>query len=158
LLLAVTLVATTWPSGRSAAQLAPDDATRATARQLGEQGIEAYWAEDYRAAEEKLDRAYLLLAVPTLGLWSARARARLGHLVEAAERYRDTARASEAIGNSTAQREAQRTAADELTTLSLRIPSLTIRLGDTGDVVRVPPRWGLHTFLRRASCSAPCPP
>ncbi|MDB4988296.1 MAG: hypothetical protein JWN04_3474 [Myxococcaceae bacterium] len=52
----------------------PDDATRATARQLGEQGIEAYWAEDYKATEEKLDKAYRFIvpkakrSEPQLGL------------------------------------------------------------------------------------------
>jgi hypothetical protein len=126
----VTVAGAAWPTVRCAAQLAPDDATRAAARQLGEQGIEAFRAEDYKAAEEKLDKAYLLLAVPTLGLWSARARERMGHLVEAAESYRDTARASNAIGDSAAQKEAQRSAAGELSALLPRIPSLTIQLGD----------------------------
>jgi hypothetical protein len=89
-LLGVTVAVAGLPTVRCAAESTPDDATRAAARQLGEQGIEAYRAEDYKAAEQTLDRAYQLFAVPTLGLWSARVRARLGHLVEAAERYRDT--------------------------------------------------------------------
>ncbi|MDB4990785.1 MAG: uncharacterized protein JWN04_5963 [Myxococcaceae bacterium] len=130
LLLAVTVACAGWPTVRCAAQSTPDDAARATARQLGEQGIEAYRAEDYRAAAEKLDKAYQLFEVPTLGLWSARARERLGHLVEAAERYRDTARASNTIGDSAAQKEAQRTAAQELKALLPRISSLTIQLGE----------------------------
>ncbi|MDB4990048.1 MAG: hypothetical protein JWN04_5226 [Myxococcaceae bacterium] len=130
LLLAVTVAGSGWPTTRCAAQSTPDDATRATARQLGEQGIEAYWAGDYVTADDKLDKAYRLFAVPTLGLWSARARARLGHLVEAAERYRDTARASDTIGNGAAQKQAQRTAAEELSALLPRIPSLTIQVGD----------------------------
>jgi hypothetical protein len=130
LLRAVIVLLAVWPAGRGAAQSTADDATRATARQLGEQGIEAYWAEDYATADDKLDKAYRLFAVPTLGLWSARAHVRLGHLVEAAERYRDAARAAGAVGDSAAQKEAQRTATQELSALLPRIPSLTIQLED----------------------------
>src|SRR5215467_3274187 len=77
---------------------AQDDASRAMARQLGEEGLEAYQASDYLLAERKLDRAYRLFATPTLGLWSARARIKAGHWVEAAERFRDAARASAEVG------------------------------------------------------------
>lgn len=113
---------------RAAAQAQADDATRAAARNLGEQGIQAYRANDFATADAKLDRAYRLFSTPTLALWGARARVKLGNLVEAAERYRDALRASDAIGDSAAQKDAQKNAAKELDALSPRIPSLTIQL------------------------------
>lgn len=112
----------------ASAQAGPDDATRATARQLGEQGIHAYEANDFVTAAAQLDRAYRLFHVPTLGLWSARAHQQLGHWVEAAERYRDTIRRSEPAADNPAQRSAQRDAAGELEALLPRIPSLTIQI------------------------------
>lgn len=111
-----------------AAQAPTDDATRAAARQLGEQGVEAFWAHDYAAANDSLDKAYRLFATPTLGLWSARARASVGQLVEAAERYRETMRISDVVGDSAAQKQAQQDAAKDLAELRPRIPTLTIQL------------------------------
>jgi hypothetical protein len=105
---------------------AQDDSTRAAARALGTQGIEAYWANDFDTANTKLDRAFRLYATATLGLWSARARAQLGQLVGAAERYREALRAT--LGESDAQQKAQDEARSELDALQPRIPSLTIRV------------------------------
>src|SRR5262245_32434465 len=71
---------------------ASDDAARAIARELGAEGIEAYQANQFTTADEKLERAYRLFAAPTLGLWSARALVKLGRWVEAAKRYREATR------------------------------------------------------------------
>jgi hypothetical protein len=114
-------------NARALAQSTGDDASRATARELGEQGIEAYWAKDFARADEKLDHAFRLFATPTLGLWSARAHAQLDRWVEAAERYREAVRTSEAVGDSAAQKQAQLDATKELNELLPRIPSLTIQ-------------------------------
>jgi hypothetical protein len=116
------------PGVRALAQSTGDDASRAAARQLGEQGIQAYWEKDFASADEKLDRAYRLFATPTLGLWSARAHAQTDHWVEAAERYREATRTSGAVGDSAAQKQAQLDATKELDELLPRIPSLTIQL------------------------------
>jgi len=115
-------------NARTLAQSTGDDASRAAARELGEQGIQAYWAKDFASADEKLDRAYRLFATPTLGLWSARAHAQLAHWVEAAERYREAVRTSGAVGDSAAQKQAQLDATEELNELLPRIPSVTIQL------------------------------
>jgi hypothetical protein len=109
------------------AQSEPDDSTRAAARSLGTQGIEAYWANDFDTANTKLDRAYRLYATATLGLWSARARAQLGQLVAGAERYRETLRANN-LGDAEAQQKALKEARTELDALLPRIPSLTIHV------------------------------
>jgi hypothetical protein len=107
----------------------PDDSTRAAARALGTQGIEAYWANDFRTASTKLDRAYRLYATSTLGLWSARARVQLGQLVAGAERYREALRAA-SLGDAEAQQKAQSEARAELDKLTPRIPTLTVHISN----------------------------
>ena len=107
----------------------PDDSTRAAARALGTQGIEAYWANDFQTANSKLDRAFRLYATSTLGLWSARARAQVGQLVAAAERYREALRAAP-LGDAEAQQKAQSEARAELDKLTPRIPTLTVHVGN----------------------------
>lgn len=126
--LALQLVAAV-ASARVYAQSEPDDATRAAARSLGTQGIEAYWANDFDTANTKLDRAYRLYATATLGLWSARARVQLGQLVAGAERYRETLRTN-SLGDAEAQQKALKEARSELDALLPRIPSLTIELSN----------------------------
>ena len=107
---------------------APDDTTLAAARQLGQQGVVLYEQGDYASAHDKLDRAYALVKMPTLGLWSARALVKLGRLVEALQRYREVTlvrlepSASELLRN--AQTEAQR----EYDALEARLPQLTVVL------------------------------
>src|SRR5262249_6885868 len=94
-----------------------------------EEGVEAFWAGDYEQAHTKLERAYQLFSVPTLALWSARARVRVGQWVEAAERYREVARPSSSVDAAT-QQSAQAEAKQELSELTPRIPSLTVQVHD----------------------------
>jgi hypothetical protein len=95
------------------------------------EGIQAYQANDIKAADQRLERAYRLFAAPTLGLWSARARVKLGRLVEGAERYRQVLQFSPPeVGQLEAQRAAQEDAAKELKELVPRIPMLTLQLAD----------------------------
>ena len=105
-----------------------DDATRASARQLGYAGVEAFQAKDYAAANEKLGRAFRVLQVPSLGLWSARALVKLGKFVEAQERYVKVRGLPVGGGDAEIQRKAQNDAASELSQLSLRVPSVVIQL------------------------------
>lgn len=105
-----------------------DDATRATARELGMAGVEAYQAGNYAAAREKLDKAYGALKVPSLGLWSARALAQLGQLIEASERYLEVTRLEVSSGDVAVQKRAQAEAATEREALLLRIPSIVVQL------------------------------
>jgi hypothetical protein len=122
--LAVTLSCSSWAHAQ---QPSTDDSTRAVARQLGVEGIDAYQANDLATAEQKLERAYRLFAAPTLGVFSARTRVKLGLWVEAAERYRQASRPAP-DGESPAQKAAQREAAEELEALLPRIPTLTVVL------------------------------
>jgi pentatricopeptide repeat protein len=89
---------------------------------LGYEGVEAFQANDFEAAEDKLRRAFAVVKVPTLGLWLARALAKNGRWVEAAEVYREVSRLEPTEGKVEAQREAQRAAAGELETLAGKIP------------------------------------
>ena len=119
------------------AQAGAEEATRAAARQLGEEGLQALFDGQIGSAEERLDRAYRLFATPTLGLWSARAYVRAGHLLEAAERYQETVHLAADVGNVAAQKSAQQEAARELEALHPRVPSLTIQLERAPQQLRI---------------------
>jgi hypothetical protein len=110
------------------AQPATDDAARVAARKLGYDGIEAYNAGDFALASERLEAAYATLAVPSLGLWSARALSKRGRLVEAAERYRIVSTLPVPDTNREVHEAALREAAEERAQLLPRIPLLTIEV------------------------------
>jgi hypothetical protein len=106
---------------------AQDEATRSAARAAGEAGVQAYQDGSYDDAEAKLHQAFVLLQVPTLGYWHARALAKTGKLVEAAERYEAVTKLEVKAGKAaTVQQQAQADAAKELAELRPRIPRLTL--------------------------------
>lgn len=105
-----------------------DEGTRAAARDLGYAGVESYQQGEYATAEQKLDKAYRVLKAPSLGLWSARARVKLGRLVEAAERYREVMRPSSTSGDQEVQKRAQVEAENELAALTPRLAGVTVVL------------------------------
>lgn len=105
-----------------------DEGTRAAARELGYAGVEAYEAGDYAVASGKLDKAFRVLKVPTLGLWSARALLKLGRLLDASERYREVGRLELRGGDVAVQKQAQADAARELELLIPRIPGIKLQI------------------------------
>jgi hypothetical protein len=115
-------------SAVSSTGYAQDDATRASARELGYSGIKDFEAENYPAASDKLEKAFRLLPVPSLGLWSARALAKRGLLVEASERYRQVTRLKPEGGDVAVQQAAQAEATAELNALTPRLPWITIEV------------------------------
>ncbi len=124
--------------GRPALAQAPDDSTLAAARQLGQQGVALYEQGDYAAASDKLERAYAVVKVPTLGLWSGRALEKLGRLVEAAQRYREVTLVVLRPDDPEVFRSAHTDAQKAYDALSSRIPQLTIKLqGASADDARV---------------------
>ncbi|MBN2195416.1 MAG: hypothetical protein JW751_21535 [Polyangiaceae bacterium] len=130
LALATVLFATVLRPSRLAAEPV-DDATRAAARAIGEEGLDAYDAGRFEEAVEKLESAHAAVPVPTLGLWLARALAKSGKLVEASERYGEVTRLQvEAGQDKDKQREAQADAHKERAALLPLIPDL-----------RIQPRW-----------------
>lgn len=105
-----------------------DAASRAAARDLGYAGVNAYQAGDYATASTKLEKAYAVLKAPSLGLWSARALAKNGKLVEAAERYVDVSRLQTSGGDVAVHEQAKKDAASEHAALVPRIPKLQVRV------------------------------
>jgi hypothetical protein len=122
--LGVLLALSAW----GAPALAADDASRAAARRMATAGVEAFQHDDYAVAADKLERAYKMLPVPSIGLWLARALAKQGRLVEASERYTEVGRLSVTSGDTAVQKSAQKDAATELDALSPRIPSVVVRV------------------------------
>jgi hypothetical protein len=98
------------------------------ARTLGYQGIEAYQAGNYLLADDRLGRAYQLLPVPSLGLWSARTLVKLNFLVAASRRYAEVLGSRLASGDAAVQQQARREAEQELAALRPQIPSVQVRL------------------------------
>ncbi|HVW29720.1 MAG TPA: hypothetical protein VHC69_30360 [Polyangiaceae bacterium] len=126
-------LALTLASARVGAQQV-DERTRSAARELAEQGATALQNGDTNGAIDKLERAYQIMHLPTVGLYSARALAKGGRLVDAAERYVDVTRWS---GPSDArQAQAQADAARERDELLPRIPNVTLVIegADPSDV------------------------
>jgi tetratricopeptide (TPR) repeat protein len=117
-----------------------DDVQRKAARSLANDGMVAYQAGDYKAAEENLSRAFASFPAPTLALWSARALEKLGKLVEAEDRYRAAERASVNAGEPETQRKAKVDARKGRAELLPRIPTLKVRVEGAplaGVIVRV---------------------
>lgn len=105
-----------------------DTVTRDAARSLGLAGVEAYQAGNFEAASDKLDKAYSIMNVPSLGLWSARALAKRNLLLEAASRYLEVTDLQLPQGDAAVQRQAQIDAHAELEQLRPQIPRLIIRV------------------------------
>jgi hypothetical protein len=107
-----------------------DPATRSAGRKLALDGIALFQAGHAAEASQKLEKAYELLQVPSIALWSARALEARGLLVEASERYRMASGLTGFKGDQQVQLQAKKDAAHELDQLLPRIPSLVI------DIVR----------------------
>lgn len=105
-----------------------DDSSRATARDLGTAGVDAFQRGDYEASVAKLEKAFKVLRVPSIGLWSARALEKSGKLVKASERYREVGLLEISSGQASIQRQAQADAASELAALTPRLPALVVQL------------------------------
>jgi hypothetical protein len=114
-----------------------DEGSLGAARQLGKEGMQAYKDGKYDEANDKLGRAYEVVRAPSVGVWSARALAKVGKLVEASERYLEVTRMQITTGDAAIQEEAKQAAATEREALLLRIPKLTIQLDGSADGVEV---------------------
>ena len=124
----VAVLVVAFGCARTAHALDSEGTERAAARQLGYSGVEAFEAKQYAVASEKLEKAYAVLRVPSLGLWSARALAKLGKLLEASERYREVTRLPVTGGDEEVQKQARVSAQSELDALQPRISNLVVRI------------------------------
>jgi len=127
--LAVALVA---PPSRAQSV---SDTDRATARELGREGLTALDAGDMARANERLTKALALLDVPTLRVARARALRGLGRFVAAAEDCQAALRYRLSPNDPPVFTDAQQNATKELAELEPITPRLTIQLsGGTGSV------------------------
>jgi hypothetical protein len=118
-----------WLSSSTAHAQTMDSTTRSTARQLGQEGVQAYQAGDYDLASERLERAYALVKAPSLAFWSAQALEQRGKLVEASERYLEATRLGiEDTSQTAVQEKAKADAQVAHDSLAPRIPRLTLAL------------------------------
>lgn len=106
-------------------------ALRSAGRKLAQDGVALLQQNKLAEASQKLEKAYELLKVPSVALWSARALEQRGLLVEASERYLEATRL-EVKGERDVQLQAQKDAALAREKLLPRIPSLTITVRHQG--------------------------
>src|SRR5688500_9280472 len=102
--LALACAAALWSTGAGAQT--PESASVSAARALGTSGVEAYLDSRYEQATDELEKAYAILRVPSLALWSGRALEKRGRLVEAAERYAEAADLQFPTGDAQVQKQA----------------------------------------------------
>jgi hypothetical protein len=112
--------------GLAAAQTAPSDADRATARALAHEGYDAQKHEHYALAADRFERAESLVHAPTLLLGLARAQVGLGKLVEANETYRRILREPLAPGAPAPFASAVKSAASEDAEVAARLAWVTL--------------------------------
>ncbi|HWZ89490.1 MAG TPA: hypothetical protein VNW92_11590 [Polyangiaceae bacterium] len=131
-----------------------DDETRAAARKLANAGVAAYQAQHYDEASTKLEKAFHLLELPSVGLWSARALVKTGHLVEAQERYLRVARLSPSGVAPEVQKKAQADASADLAVLAPRVPEVVVAIDQApaGDVSLAIDGKQLPALLVNESC------
>jgi hypothetical protein len=103
-----------------------DEVMIRAARDFGNEGIDRYEKGDYAGAMERLERAYRVIHVPTLGLWYARALAKNGKLIEASERYLEASRIPPKPDDPPVFVESRQQAIEENDALQARIPKLEI--------------------------------
>lgn len=125
------------PAGAAPEAPAVDEATRSSARELGEQGNALFAAGDFAAALEKYERANTLVPVPTLGVRIARCLVALGRLVEASERYLAVQRAGLPPSPLPVHQRALEEAKIERDALLPRIPALVVTVSPAGAEVTV---------------------
>lgn len=114
-----------------------DEATRGSARELGEQGNALFAAGDFAGALDKFERANALVPVPTLGVRIARSLVALGRLVEASERYLAVQRAGLPPSPLPVHERALEDARSERDALLPRIPSLVVTVSPPGATVTI---------------------
>lgn len=117
--------------------LAQSAADKATARQLGTEGVQLYRAGKYAEALDKMQRAQKLYDAPVHLIYIARSQAKLGQLVEASETYRRLIRTELPDNAPTPFKDAVADAEKELPQLEPTIPTLRIDVepADAQDLV-----------------------
>ena len=105
-----------------------DDATRASARQLGDEAKALYDKGDFAGALERYERADALVHLPTIGVRVARCLVKLGRLVEANERYLAVSRMELPANALSVHKEAQEEAEKERNEIAPRIAGVVLHV------------------------------
>lgn len=114
----------------------PDAATKEKARALGNKGLSFYDNGEFKPAMEHLEQAFRLYPAPTLGLYSARALAKMGRLTSASARYLAVIKMPLAADASEPFKQAVADATAERAALVERIPRLRVEIvAASGEVV-----------------------
>ena len=113
----------------------PDAATKEKARALGNKGLTFYDSGDYKAAMEHLEQAFRLYPAPTLGLYSARALAKMGRLTAASSRYLVVSKMALPANASDQFKQAQTDAQTERAALVERIPRLRVEVAGASSAI-----------------------
>lgn len=121
--LALSLYAQNVSAGDSGAE------TRAVARDLAAQGVEAYEQHDYATALDRLGRAYALVPAPSISIVQARALAQVGRVLEALDVYEKTQRVQLTSDAPEAFKQAVSDARREGEALLTQVPRLKIHVG-----------------------------
>jgi hypothetical protein len=111
-----------------------DVATRTAARELATEGAEALDRGDFSVALDRLSRANALHPAPSISVLVARCLVHLGRLVEALDRYEETARAPLPEDAPEVYRTAAREATFEAEQLRQRIPRVAIQIRSSGQI------------------------
>jgi hypothetical protein len=104
------------------------DKKRANARKLATDASNDYRMGRFQDAYDNFNRAFKLVGVPALGVWSARSLRQMDRLVEASERYREVLKAGTSPDNPESYQSALADARAELDELLPLIPHLKISL------------------------------
>jgi hypothetical protein len=111
------------------AQLGEGDAeTRTMARDLAQQGAQAFEQKNYTLALDRFTRAHALFPAPSLSVMRARSLRELGRLVEAADAYSETQRTPLSSDAPEVFRRAVLEARQEGEHVAARMPRLMIRV------------------------------
>jgi hypothetical protein len=105
-----------------------ESAARAAARKLAYDGVEAFQAGQFETAGQKLEKAFAVLRVPSLGVWSARALVKRNKLIEASDRYVEVMRLPLGAGDPEVQKQARVDAQSELEETQRLTPTLVIHV------------------------------
>lgn len=104
----------------------PDDATRAAARKIAEEGLALYDGAKYSDALDRFLRVEALVHAPTMMLMAARSLEKLGRLVESAEKYTAATQVLLGADASDAFHQAVKDAEKERSALLARVPSIVM--------------------------------
>lgn len=105
-----------------------DAETRALARDLAQQGAQAFESGEYATALDRFTRAHTLFPAPSLSVMRARALLKLGRLVESLDAYEETQRTPLPEDAPEAYLRAVADAKQEAAELAPRIPRLLVRV------------------------------